>query len=164
MDDNMNLPNSVQEIANVIGREQALLLVGALPRSYSRDKRYPSAKNGTTVMYVPTLPRLGVAHRLVQILGWQDATKLCKAFGGEIMYPASCAFLARQFLNDSILVMARTGAKSTVVADHFGVSERHVRNLVRENPPEECGTAANDNAGNVTKKAEAMNHPVECAA
>lgn len=163
----MELPRSVQEIADVIGRDRALLLVGKLPRSYTPDRRWPSreagpmsadtgarnrrtdragASNIKLVMYVPTLSRLTLDHRLVQILGWADAEKLCKAFGGEIMYPASCAAIARQFKNDSILRMARTGIKSTAVAIAFGVSERHVRNLLRENPPEECPKASNDNA------------------
>lgn len=153
----MMLPNSVQEIADVIGREQALLLIGALPRSYSRDKRYPGAKNSTAVMYVPTLARLGLDHNLVRILGWVDAAKLSKAFGGEIMYPASCAFLARKLLNDAVLAMARTGLKSTVVAAQFGVSERHVRNLMRENPPEEYGTASNDNVDSATTSRRSAN-------
>lgn len=148
----MKLPDSVQEIADVIGRDQALLLVGQLPRSYSRDKRWPGAMNSTVNLYVPTVARLGVDHQLVRILGWNDAVKLCKAFGGEIMYPANCAFIHRKFRDDNILRLVRAGVKKAIIADQIGVSERHVRNLVRahgigvENPPEVRGPAANDNA------------------
>lgn len=154
----MDLPGSVQQIADVIGSDKALLLVGKLPRCYRADPRYPSkpatakrkasagAMNSQAVMYVPKVCNLTTDHNLVQILGWIDAEKLCKAFGGEIMYPAKCANIARKFLNDSILAMARTGLKSTTVAAMFDVSERHVRNLVRENPLEDFPAAANDNA------------------
>lgn len=147
----MRLPDSVQEIADVIGREQALLLVGQLPKAYSKDKRYPGAMNSTLVMYVPTVARLGVMHPFVKVLGWNDAVKLCKAFGGEIMYPANCACIHRKFRDDNILRMVAEGVKKAIVADQMGVSERHVRNLVRavgvglENPPEGRQEAANDN-------------------
>ena len=134
----MQLPKSVQEIANVIGRDKALLLVGALPRYWGGQTK--------VVLYVPTVARLGVAHRLVQILGWIDAVKLCKSFGGEILYPANCAFIHREFVHATIRKMMSGGAmKATEVAAIVGVHERTVRNLVRENPPEECGTASNDN-------------------
>lgn len=141
----MELPASVQEIADVIGRDKALLLIGKLPRSYSRDKRYPAAQNSTLVLYVPTVKRLGLDHMLVKTLGWIDAVKMCDAFGGEIMYPASCANIHRKFRDDSILCMARTGMKAASIAAIIGVSDRHVRNLLKENPPEDCKVAANDN-------------------
>ncbi|WP_290872059.1 helix-turn-helix domain-containing protein [Aquabacterium sp.] len=142
----MELPQSVQQIADVIGSEKALLLVGKLPRCHRRDERWPNAKNGQAVMYVPKLENLSLDHKLVEILGWPDAEKLSREFGGLIMYPAKCADLARKFLHASILRMARTGIKSTAVAVAFGVSERTVRNLLRENPLEEFPAASNDNA------------------
>ncbi len=142
----MKLPASAQEIADVIGREQALLLIGKLPRSYRSDGR------GSKVnLYVPTLARLGADHPHVRILGWHDAVKLSKAFGGEIMYPASCAFIYRAFRDQNILRLARLGVRLALIAKHMDVSERHVRNLVQENPPEDAREAANDNAPILTK-------------
>lgn len=142
----MDLPDSVQQIADVIGRDKALLLVGKLPRCHRRDERYPNAKNGQAVMYVPKPSYLTLDHFLVQTLGWIDAERLCKEFGGLIMYPAKCADIARKFKNDAILRMARTGIKTAAVAIAFGMSERHVRNLLRENPLEDFPPASNDNA------------------
>jgi hypothetical protein len=142
----MELPASVQEIADVIGRDKALLLIGKLPKAYSRDKRWPGAQKSTLVMYVPTVKRLGLDHFLVKTLGYIDAVKMCEAFGGEIMYPASCANIHRKFRDDSILAMMRTGMRAQTVAAIVGVSDRHVRNLVKENPPEVCRVASNDNA------------------
>jgi Mor family transcriptional regulator len=141
----MDLPASVQEIADVIGRDKALLLIGKLPKAYSRDKRWPGAQKSTLVLYVPTVKRLGLDHFLVKTLGYIDAVKMCEAFGGEIMYPASCANIHRAFRDQSILSMVRAGMRPMNVAAIIGVSERHVRNLVKENPPEDRKTADNDN-------------------
>jgi len=143
----MELPASVQEIADVIGRDKALLLIGKLPRAYSRDKRWPGAQKSTLVMYVPTVKRLGLDHFLVKTLGYIDAVKMCEAFGGEIMYPATCANIHRAFRDQSILSMVRAGMRPQAVAAIVGVSERTVRNLaMKENPPEVCRVASNDNA------------------
>lgn len=155
----MKLPDSAQEIADVIGSEKALLLIGKLPRSYSGStssaKSYGRAgmtdkRSSRVNLYVPTLARLGVNHPLVQIVGWHDAVKLCKAFGGEIMYPANCACIAREFRDQAIMQMVGSGLSKSVIADQVGVSERQVRNVVRarltEIPPEDRKTAANDNA------------------
>lgn len=154
----MKLPDSVQEIADVIGREQALLLISRLPRCYAGSKAGKKSWSdvGTTdkrshrvVMYVPTVPRLNANHQLVQILGWHDAIKLCKAFGGEIMHPANCAGYYRSQRDEEAVRLVEGGMKKADVAAQLGISERHVRNIVRaaaENPPEVRQAAANDNA------------------
>jgi hypothetical protein len=152
----MDLPASVQEIADVIGHDQALLLVGKLPRVYAGAKasQKSGGREGTTdkrswrvCLYVPTVARLGLDHQLVKILGWNDAVKLCREFGNLILYPANCAAIARQFRDASIVNMARQGMKSAAIANVVGMSDRQVRNvLMREIPPEDAGTAANDNA------------------
>lgn len=141
--DALQLPQSVQEIAVVIGRDKALLLIGALPRCYTGQ---PGKKSNQVVMYVPTLARLGLGHQLVRILGWIDAEKLSRHFGGELLKPANCAHIQREYLHKTIIGMMRGGRmKATEVAAIVGVHERTVRNLVRENPPEESERAANDN-------------------
>lgn len=129
----MRLPNSVQEIADVIGRERALLLIGKLPRCYTRDSRYPGAKTTHIMLYVPK--RLPPDHDLVKIIGWRDAFKLVQAFGGEFLYPAGCAAIYRDFRDSAILRLIRNDFMQVkMVADWFCVSERHVRNLLREIP------------------------------
>ncbi|MDM5178500.1 hypothetical protein PO883_14980 [Massilia sp. DJPM01] len=133
------LPDSVQEIADVIGRDQALMLIGALPRCYVGQ---PGKKSNQVVMYVPTVKNLRLDHQLVRILGWIDAERLCRTFGGEIMKPANCAFIQREFLHKTILGMMHGGRmKAAEVAAIVGVHERTVRNVVRENPPEELFAA-----------------------
>lgn len=131
----MRLPASVQEIADVIGTERALYLIGQLPRCYSK-------KSCHVIMYVPK--SLKPDHQLVQILGWQDATRLVDVFGGEILQPASCADIYRQFRDRSILRLVDEGMKPADVAEMMEVSDRHVRNLVREKAQEDSAPA-NDN-------------------
>jgi hypothetical protein len=135
----MRLPASVQEIADVIGRERALFLVGQLPRCYVDTVGHQSWR---VIMYVPK--DLKPDHDLVKMLGWADAMKLVKGFGGEIMQPASCAGIYKTFRDRSALTMLETGMKPVEIAEILGVSDRHVRNLRREKT-QEALSAANDN-------------------
>lgn len=131
----MRLPSSVQEIANVIGRDRALFLVGQLPRCYSR-------KSCHVILYVPKV--IKPDHQLVQILGWSDASKLVAGFGGEILHPANCTEVYRAFRDKTALAMIEGGKTPVEVAELLGVSDRHVRNLKREKA-QEALSAANDN-------------------
>jgi hypothetical protein len=148
----MRLPGIVQEIADVIGDERALFLIGKLPRCYTPGKTGSSWETGKRVaaerviMYVPK--RLTFDHQLVTILGWADAQKLVKAFGGEILCPATCAAIYRPFRDEHIIRLVSEGVPTTTVAEWFNVSERQVRNLtrdVRAEKQQEERRAANDN-------------------
>lgn len=127
----MRLPKSVQEIADVIGRERALYLVGQLPRRVTRDKRYPAARNSELMLYVPTAQRLDDDHPLVRVLGVDDAVKLCRHFGGETLKPANCNEIYRRYRDTQITRMVREGYPVSYVADLFGVSGQTVRNVAR---------------------------------
>lgn len=137
----MKLPRSVQEIAEVIGRERALYLIGQLPRCFAGKDGH---KSWRPMMYVPALRRLTPDHNLVAILGWKDAEKLCRHFGGEILQPGNCAEVYRPFRDRSIARMAAEGVPLKLVAAWFDVTDRHVRTVRREIPQEE-NQAANDN-------------------
>jgi hypothetical protein len=145
----MQLPASVREIANVIGVERALYLIGQLPRCFAgvgtkggtgRDKC--TRKSWRVIMYVPK--SLKPNDQLVRILGWHDACKLVAEFGGEILQPANCAHVYKRFRDISIARMLQAGDKPQAIAELMGVSERHVRNIKRE-IPQEAPPAANDN-------------------
>lgn len=129
------LPRSVREIAEVIGVERALYLVGQLPRCYERDHRYPNAKRSCVILYVPKT--LHPDHQLVTILGWKDASKLAKEFGGEILQPGNCMDIYRRFRDQAIVTMLRSGMPSSHVAEMMGLSERQIRNLARAEIPQE---------------------------
>lgn len=141
----MRLPNSVQEIADVIGRERALFLIGKLPRCVAGA---PGKQSSRVILYVPTAQRLPADHELVRILGWNDAVKLCKAFGGEILQPANCAEIYRRYRDDQILRMAADGQNAAYIAATVSVTPHHVRAILRDskNPQEELPAPANDNA------------------
>lgn len=132
----MRLPASVQEIAEVIGTERALYLVSQLPRCCFKDRRWPGAESPHVILYVPKA--IKPDHLLVRILGWTDASRMVKAFGGEILQPATCAGLYRQFRDQAIVrLVAEEGASAAMAAEWFDVSERHVRNLLRDGSPAE---------------------------
>jgi hypothetical protein len=137
----MKLPASVQEIADVIGRDRALFLIGQLPRTYppSTKKRKCAER---VILYVPK--SLRPDHPLVRILGWKHASKLVVAFGGEILQPANCREVYRRFRDRSILEMLEAGDQSSQIAELLQVSARHVRNVAKENAQEEL-KADNDN-------------------
>lgn len=134
----MNLPHSVREIAEVIGVQQALFLIGQLPRWCSADK------SRRIILYVPH--RMRADDRLVRILGIHDAMKLHAAFRGELLHVANCQGIYKTFRDKSIAQLSLSGMKNKDIAEVMGVSERHVRGILAgEKPHEECPQGANDN-------------------
>lgn len=136
---NMKLPASVQDIADVIGDERALYLIGRLPRCIAGNDGKRSER---VIMYVPQ--RLTFDHVLVRILGWQDAQKLVDVFGGEILCPANCTGIYREFRDQHIVRLLAKGMTTAMVAEWFGITAEQVRRIRREKPQEER-RAANDN-------------------
>lgn len=118
------LPDSVQEIANVIGQHKALYLVGRLPRVGKRSWRCE--------LYVPKV--LDADSDLVRILGWDDALKITKEFGGEILQPANCGHLYMAYRNRQINRLFRDGHSLTFLADLFGMTERRIRGILEKSP------------------------------
>ncbi|BAO20662.1 hypothetical protein [Pseudomonas phage PPpW-3] len=143
----------MQEIADVIGSERALYLVGQLPRCYAKDSRYPNAKSSHVILYVPKT--LKPDHQLVQVLGWHDAKRMVEAFGGEILQPASCADVYRAFRDRSIVRMLTEGAGVAELAELFGMSVTGVRAIRRANPQQDI-RAANDNTLPSSKPMQAV--------
>lgn len=137
----MKLPSSVREIAEVIGHERALYLVGKLPRCHPASR-----KAEAVVVYVPTLKRLKPDHILVQILGWQEATKMCRAFGGEVLQPGNCREIYRRFRDASIVQMRKAGVPVGVIAEWMDITPQAVRSLASKNLQMELPEPANDNA------------------
>lgn len=127
MDD---LPGTVREIAEVIGRERALYLIGMLPRSYVKD--HPS---GMPILYIPKSVKLD--HPLVKMIGWADANKLVKAFGGEILQPSACTGIIKAFRHQVIRDMAKRGIKQKIIAIQNDVSTSMVAKIVRAKPQED---------------------------
>lgn len=146
----MKLPASVQEIADVIGRDKALYLIGQLPRVYTPDTRYTASQKTTVILYVPK--RLTVHDRLVTLIGWNDANKLVRLFGGMLIHPATCADIYRPFRDQNIARLRGEGVPAKMIAEWFDITERTVRNIMAEIPPHDRPAAANDNSRTVHKK------------
>lgn len=120
------LPKSVQEIADVIGRDNALYLVGKLPRY-----KTPSRGGGSqTILYVPTLQRLTPDHQLSGILGYPLARKLCVHFGGEILIPANCTSIVREFRNKSIIEFYESGMNFKEIADILDITPKYTKRIL----------------------------------
>ncbi len=143
----MRLPDSVQEIADVIGRERALFLIGQLPRCYPPS----GGKREQVILYVPK--RLKADHALVKLIGWKDASKLVAAFGGEILRPANCGFIYKAQRHADIRRLHGEGVPVKTLEEWFGVSERTVKNALREKPQEERKPANDNNAKIQTRRA-----------
>lgn len=126
----MRLPRTAREIADVIGRERALYLIGQLPRAYCG---HPGKQSHRVILYVPK--RLPPTHNLVRILGWHDALKLSRHFPGQCLQPANCIDVYRDFRDRSMIRMfLDDGLNARTLAELFGVSERHVTDLLRTIP------------------------------
>lgn len=144
----MDLPPSAQEIAEVIGRDRALFLIGNLPAAGGRSWR--------RVLYVPK--RMGPDHPLVQLMGAEDAEKLRRHFGGAILQPANCGYIARAFRDREVRRMAADGLPVPSIAAAVGLSDYRVREILRDDAgksPEET-KGANDNLPARSNKGQAM--------
>lgn len=121
-----DLPGSVREIAEVIGRQATLHLLGQLPATRAGK---PGKESNRVILYVPK--KLSPDHRLVQILGAEKAMALVRAFGGEVMQPANCRRIYARHRDEAILKMLNDGARLSMVQSIMRVSRRHVVNLAR---------------------------------
>lgn len=141
----MNLPKSVQQIADVIGVSQTLKLIGLLPVCKVRDKRYSKAISNRIVLIVPA--NLKADDKLVKMLGWDDAYKLSRHFGGEFLYPATCADIYRDFLKDTALRMYHDGKKPADVAEAMQIPYRTISRWLSDAIPHHAPACR---AGNIS--------------
>ena len=121
----VQLPSCVQCIADVIGRDAALMLVAKLPRAYS-----PGRPSGQVMLYVPV--RLTKGHRLAVILGDELAAKLVRMFAGEVMLLAVCKEIEMALRNRAIEVEVARGAKAHEIETLFCISQSRARQVRKE--------------------------------
>lgn len=143
------LPPSVQEIADVIGREKALLLVGKLPAS--------SARSWRRIVYIPKRLNCKSGHQLVCYVGWNAAEKLVRHFGGEILQPANCSKVFSSWKAEQIRRMAKAGTCFDAIAQVFQMSRSDVLQALREayrNPPEDAKTLPCDGGSDLSATIE----------
>lgn len=121
------LPQTVRDVAEVIGRRQAFILAGAVCPPATAERRSDRGRSGC--IYVPIALTTGRNERLVEILGHDDAKRIVDAFGGMILHFPCCEAFARYYRDRAIQRMAADGWNRKAVAWMFGVSERTVRNV-----------------------------------
>lgn len=121
------LPGVAQEIADVIGRDRALYLIGQLPRAAKVDSRYPLAAGTQLMLYVPK--KLKPDSLLVRVLGVDDAQALVNMFAGTCLTPPACIEVYRRFRDRSILELVGDGLANGLVAEAVGVKLRHVQRV-----------------------------------
>ena len=114
-DDLDDLPRSVREIAQVIGRDAALRLIGQLPTCMGGA---PGKRSSRVMLYVPK--KLAPDHRLVRILGAEKAMALVRAFGGEVLQPANCRRIFARYRDEAIVKMLRAGAGLPMMDNTMG--------------------------------------------
>lgn len=119
----LDLKGDLRAIAEVIGRQKALYLVGQCPR-YKVEKRTGS---GQLLLYIPQPCRLRTNHKLVNMLGYADAMKLCTIFGGELLVLSQCRHILLKNRNEGIRAMLDIGFKIEDVARYFELHPRTVK-------------------------------------
>lgn len=122
----VRLPKSVQEIADVIGRENTLYLIGQLPKCPT-----PSRGGSEVLLYVPTLNRLTPDHRLVKILGYPLARKLSANCAG-LWKPANCNSMVKSFRNRSMIQFFESGHTIAEIAEIFETTTKYTRKILQD--------------------------------
>lgn len=120
------LPESLQNIADIIGRDRALFLIGQLPRTkqIKRDGR----TRWRIYVYFPLC--LTTNCKLVQILGWDDALKLNNVFRGETLCLPSCHEMAIKFLHESIRNRYLIGVSIEILCITFAMTRRSITKIL----------------------------------
>jgi len=108
------LPGRVAELADVIGLRAALTLVEL---------------RGGTRLAVPKKPAPG--HWLVEHIGLDALTALCRYYGGETIEIDRCAAALRAGLEARIVRDYQDGASNSQLARRYGYTERGIRKLRR---------------------------------
>lgn len=120
-------PQSVSEIAEVIGVEKTVELIASFPPCGSRPWR--------VAFYVPK--HMPLDHHLVRVLGYRLATRLSWHFGGEILQPSNCRFLDRQHRNRHIWRLHREGFRRREIADELMLPRELIAKVLTGKPPKD---------------------------
>jgi hypothetical protein len=149
------LPASVRDLVDVLGRERTLFFIGQLPVCFvKKPSRYGPKSRATSkgekrvILYVPK--RLKPDHRLVKILGWNDAQRLVDVFGGEILCPPTMHEVVYRPFRDAAMIRLAIAQQVpvSVLAEWFDMGEQRVRQVLDSavgEIPQEALRAANTN-------------------
>ncbi|WP_241479069.1 hypothetical protein [Leisingera sp. ANG-M1] len=114
------LPESVEEIAEVVGREKAVRLVeGTRPSGRRRWRRQ---------LYVPA--EMTEEHRIVALIGIKAARRLSFSHANCILELPSCHALKKAYLADHVLRLHFQGANEAEIAREICVEKKTVTTLL----------------------------------
>jgi hypothetical protein len=114
------LPESVEEIAEVIGRGNAVRLVEGTRASGKRRWRRS--------LYVPK--EMPEDHRIASMVGLDAATRLSFSHGNCIVELPSCFALRKAYAADYGLRLSDAGASETEIAKELGIEPKTVKGLL----------------------------------
>lgn len=114
------LPESVQEIAEVINRKNAVRLVeGTRATGVRRWRRH---------LYVPSDMKEG--HRIVAMIGIEAATLLSYSHANSILELPSCHGLRKAYMADHVLRQWDAGASMGEIAQEMGIEIKTAQGLL----------------------------------
>lgn len=117
MQQQANLPTTVQAIANVIGMEKTMELV----RGKQRDK--------CRSLYVPAPERMRASHWLIKTIGEEAAYELAAEYAGEPLSIPKCSGLIKEERNRKIIELRRQGLAHHEIAHAMGMSVSSVKTI-----------------------------------
>ncbi len=109
-----HLPPKLQEIAEYCGKRLALLLL----------KHY-----GGGHLHIPKT--ISPGHHLAEVLGLEDSRRFCEIYGGEFFHVPRADEALRATRNAAIHEMRAAGASLFELARRFGLTERHISNILK---------------------------------
>lgn len=116
----MSLPQSIKDIADLLGLAAALALV----------KRY-----GGTYLKVPVGLKDGkVKGDLIALLGEEKALVFIRHYAGERVAIARCESSLRNARAIAIIAKYDSGVSAAKLAIEYGMTERNVRNILKRIP------------------------------
>ena len=119
------LPGSAEELAQAIGRGNAIALLGHVYFS-----RPVSVRKWRVAFYVPK--RIRADHWICEVIGPFASMALAQAFGGSNLQVASCSHLRRAFYKSTAISMHEVGVPKREIAEILGYTERWVSKLIAQ--------------------------------
>lgn len=107
------MPTSLQEIAEVIGDDDAMKLVHV---------------HGGTRVFVPQ--KIGAQHKLATLLGFEQARRLSSIFGGEALTIVRCSKLLKHKRNEEIRKKYDDGVSVYTLVREYDLSERQIYSIM----------------------------------
>ena len=114
---NVRLPPIAAKLADLIGSDNLIALI-----HYARHCR------GKCFVYVPKRAKRDT--KLAQLIGFDAAAKLSEEYGGRAIEVPKVLAIDRARRTVEIKRMANDGATLASIAQRFGITTRHVTNLL----------------------------------